>query len=70
MNSDLTELQKLPVNEKLRIVEVLWDNIAATPDEIQLSESHFVEAQRRSDLAKADASNTINRDELWRRVNG
>ena len=70
MSTDLPELRKLPVDEKLRIVEVLWDDIAAESGEIELDDRHFAEAKRRSDGLKADPSKAIDRDELWRRVNG
>lgn len=70
MSTDLTGLRKLPVDEKLRIVEMLWDDIAASPGEVALNEAHLAEASRRSKELKAAPSASIDRDELWRRVNG
>jgi putative addiction module component (TIGR02574 family) len=70
MNADLSELRKLPIDEKLRIVEILWEDIAAKSGEIELDDRHFTEAKRRSDQLKADPSKAITRDELWRQVDG
>ncbi len=70
MSTDLPKLRKLPVDEKLRIAEALWDDIAAESGEIELDDRHFAEAKRRSDDLKADPSKAMSRDGLWRRVNG
>ena len=70
MSIDLTELHNLPVAEKLRIVEALWDDIGASDEPIVLQPWQRDEAQRRSNEMKADPSIAINREELWRRVNG
>jgi len=64
------ELRALPIAEKLKIVEMLWDDIAATEEPIVLQPSQFQEAQRRSDELKTDPSLAIDREELWRRVDG
>jgi len=70
MSIDLTELRNLPVSEKLRIVEALWDDIGASDEPIVLQPWQRDEAQRRSAELKTDPSMAIDRDELWRRVNG
>ena len=70
MSIDLTDLRNLPVSEKLRIVEVLWDDIGASDEPIVLQSWQRDEAERRSAELKADPSKAIDRDELWRRVNG
>lgn len=70
MGIDIAELRKLPASEKLRIVELLWDDIAASNEPIELHEWQFEEAKRRSEELKKDPSLLIDREELWRRVNG
>jgi putative addiction module component (TIGR02574 family) len=37
---DIAEILKLPVEERLRLVELLWDSIAATPAAVPLSDAH------------------------------
>ena len=44
---DLPELLKLPVSERLRLVEASWDSIAETPEEIELTEEQKAELDRR-----------------------
>lgn len=70
MSVDISELRKLPVEEKLRIIEALWDDIAASDEPIVLQPGQLAEARRRSEDLKADPSIGIDRDELWRRVDG
>lgn len=70
MSIDLTELHKWPISEKLRIVEALWDDIGASDEPIVLQPWQRDEAQRRRNEMKADPSIAIDREELWRRVNG
>ena len=70
MSIDPSELHNLPVSEKLRLVESLWDDIAASDEPIVLHPWQKDEAHRRSNEMKADPAIAINREELWRRVNG
>ncbi len=70
MAIDISELRKLPVAEKLRIVEALWDDIAASDEPVVLDPGQLEEIRRRGAEMKADPSIAIDRDELWRRVDG
>ncbi|MEO8498605.1 MAG: addiction module protein [Planctomycetota bacterium] len=70
MTINLTDFHNLPVSEKLRIVEALWDDIGASDEPIVLQPWQRDEAQRRSAELKADPSIAIDRAELWRRVDG
>lgn len=70
MSIDISELRKLSVEEKLRIIEVLWDDIAASDEPVVLQPGQLEEVKRRSEELKTDPSIAIDRDELWRRVNG
>lgn len=70
MSIDISELRSLPVAEKLRIVELLWDDIGAAGEPITLHTWQFEKATRRAAELKADPSLAIDRDEMWRRVDG
>ena len=70
MSIDITDLRKLPVAEKLRIVTQLWDDIAASSGPVVVPPDVLREATRRSEELKADPSMAIDDDELWRRVDG
>ena len=69
MSINFSDLRKLPVSEKLRIVEALWDDIGASEEPIVLQPWQKDESQRRNNELKADPSIAIDRAELWRRVN-
>lgn len=67
---DLKQLRSLSVAEKLRLVELLWDDIGASDEPILLHPWQEDEAGRRSAELMSDPSMGIDRDELWRQVNG
>jgi len=68
MSVDYNDLRNLPTSDKLRIVELLWDDLGATNEPIALHTWQFDEATRRANELKSDASMAIDREELWRRV--
>jgi putative addiction module component (TIGR02574 family) len=70
MSIDMNELRNLSVAEKLRLVELLWDDIGASNEPIVLHTWQFQEATRRSEQIKSHPSIPIDRNELWRRVDG
>ena len=70
MSIDITSLRNLPVADKLRLVTLLWDDIAASTDQIVMPPDVLAEASRRSEELKSDPSLAIDEDELWRRVDG
>ena len=45
--SELAEVLRLPVAERIRLVEAIWDSIAAVPNEVGLSDEQKAELDRR-----------------------
>lgn len=68
MQADIEQLRQLPVAEKLRIVEALWDDIAASSERAPVTEATLAEVDRRWAELQNDPSHTLTREELWRRV--
>lgn len=68
MSLNLDDLRRLPIDEKMKIVEVLWDDICESNEPPQLSEDQMREIKRRAAELDADPSLAITREELWRRV--
>jgi putative addiction module component (TIGR02574 family) len=68
MHPEIEHLRKLPVAEKLRVVEELWDDIGQSGERFPLPQWHRVEAERRAAELEADPSIALSREELWRRV--
>ena len=68
MSIELEELRKLPIADKLRIVEQLWDDIAASREPFPWQPWHQEEAQRRAEEVDRNPGIAITREELWKRV--
>ena len=67
MSIDMNELHSLPDAEKLRIVEILWDDLGQSSTPIPLPGWAQVEAARRRDEMR-DPSFGLNHEETWRRI--
>ena len=65
MSIDSNELLSLPVDEKLRLVELLWDNLGQS--EIPLPEWVSTEVARRREEMR-DPAVGVSHDEVWRRI--
>jgi len=50
----VTEILELPVDERIRIVELIWDSIAAVPEAVPVSDELKVEIDRRLAEFEAD----------------
>jgi putative addiction module component (TIGR02574 family) len=68
MYADLENLRQLPLAEKLHVVEVLWEDIAASNEVFPLPEWLRSEAAERLAQYSQDPATAINREELWQRV--
>jgi putative addiction module component (TIGR02574 family) len=68
MSIELEELRKLPIADKLHIVEQLWDDIAASDEAFPLLLWHKEEATRRAKELETSPETALTREELWKRV--
>ncbi len=48
------DLRKLPVEERIRLVEDLWDSIAKDQNALELTPEQMVELDRRLDVYESD----------------
>ena len=51
-----TELRRLPIDQRIRLVEDLWDSIAAEQEALPLSKAQRAELDRRLDSYESDGS--------------
>ncbi len=51
-----TKLSKLPVDERIKLVEELWDSIAADQKALPLTDEQKAELDRRLDAYEADGN--------------
>ena len=50
----LDEILELPVPDRLRVVDEIWESIVAAPDALQVPQSHRDELDRRLKLHQED----------------
>lgn len=65
---NIDELRSLPVAEKLRLVELLWDDLGAADVEIPLPDWVNEEADRRRKEMLHDPTLGLSHDEAWQRI--
>lgn len=67
---NLSEVLKLPVQERIRIVEAIWDSVAEHPEQVELLPWQAEELDRRIAAYQANPSEGIPWDEVKRRILG
>jgi putative addiction module component (TIGR02574 family) len=70
MNKHLTpaEIRKLPVAERLQLIEDIWDSLDGETEELPLPEWHRAELDRRLDALDQGTSTGSAWDEVRRRI--
>jgi len=63
-DSDIAEILKLPVEERLRLVELIWESIAANPSAVSLSDAHRAVIDERLAEHARDPDDVVSRDEV------
>ena len=67
MSIDADELRSLPLGEKMRLVEMLWDDLGESTEPIPLPDWVDREAARRRDEMR-DPSFGLSHEETWQRI--
>jgi putative addiction module component (TIGR02574 family) len=70
MSVDTQKLLGLPAEEKLRVIELLWDNLGESTEPIPLPDWAIQEGVRRRDEMLANPSLGLSHDEVWNRIDG
>jgi putative addiction module component (TIGR02574 family) len=67
----MTQLSRLPVSERLELVQELWDSIEGTRDELPIQEWHreLVNARLR-EFDGRESEIGLTRAQIWDRVDG
>ncbi len=68
MAVSLSEVLNLPLEERLRLVESIWDSIAQFPEALELTEAQKLELDRRLESYEADPSAGVPWAELKARL--
>lgn len=67
MSPDISQFDGMSVPQKLQLVEILWDEIAASNDELPLPNWHIEELDRR-ELSGEGNSARLSWDEVKRQI--
>lgn len=74
MNIDLGQtihdLKSLPVAQRLKVVEAVWDSIAEDPAPVALSAEQQVELDRRLEAYKANPEEVLTWDQVLEQLRG
>jgi putative addiction module component (TIGR02574 family) len=69
MKSELVaEILALPVTERMRLVEAIWDSISAVPDALPLTQWQKDELDRRLAEFEADPDSGATLEEVFARI--
>ena len=66
--SDIPEIDRLSVPEKILLVEDLWDSIASDESSVPVPRSHVEELDRRLKSYRSDPGNLLSLEELRSRI--
>ncbi len=60
----LDDIRQLSVSERIQLVEDIWDTIAATPDQLPLTQAQMDELDRRAESYRQNPEATV----AWQQV--
>ena len=63
-NADVAEILKLPAEERLRLVELIWESLAAKPSEVPLSDAHRTVIDERVAEHERNPDDVVPREEV------
>jgi putative addiction module component (TIGR02574 family) len=59
MSSQIADILELSVPERIRLVEEIWDSIAAVPEAVALSGEQIDEIERRLEDYRSDPTSVV-----------
>jgi putative addiction module component (TIGR02574 family) len=63
-DADIAEILQLPVEERLRLVQIIWDSVAADTSGVPLGDSHRAVIDERLAEHDANPDDVATRDEV------
>lgn len=63
-DTDVAEILKLPIEERLRLVELIWQSIAVNPSAIPLSDAHCAVIDERLAEHDRNPEDVVTRDQV------
>jgi putative addiction module component (TIGR02574 family) len=63
-NTDVAEILKLPAADRLRLLELIWDSLAAEPSDVPLSDAHRAVIDERVAEHERTPDDVVSREEV------
>jgi len=63
-NADVAKILKLPAEERLRLVELIWESLAAEPSDVPLSDAHRAVIDERIAEHERNPDDVVSRREV------
>jgi putative addiction module component (TIGR02574 family) len=63
-DADVAEILKLPTEERLRLVELIWESLSLSPTAVPLSDFHRVVLDERLAEHEHNPDDVVSRDEV------
>jgi putative addiction module component (TIGR02574 family) len=63
-DADIAEILQLPVEERLRLVQLIWDSVAAEASAVPLGDAHLAVIDQRLADQEAAPDDVATRDEV------
>ncbi len=63
-DADVAEILKLPAEERMRLVELIWESLVANPEEIPLADVHRAMIDERLAEHEHDPDDVVTREEV------
>ncbi len=64
-DTDVAEILKLPVEERLRLVELIWESLATDPSGVPLGDAHRAVIDQRLADHERNPEDVVSRSELF-----
>lgn len=64
-DTDVAEILKLPVEERLRLVELIWESLAADPSVVPLGDAHRAVIDERLAEHERTPDDVVSRDQVF-----
>lgn len=68
MSTQLADILELPIKERIKLVEDIWDSIAAVPEAVKLTDEQMAEIERRLEDYRKNPGNVIPWEEARERL--
>jgi putative addiction module component (TIGR02574 family) len=63
-DADIAEILQLPVEERLRLVQLIWESVAADPSAVPLGDAHRAAIDERLAEHERNPDDVVTRDEV------